>query len=196
MTGDVTSEPANINLDDEAAIIRAAFTAADESGRDQVEHAIRVGEHLNKVLEREHGNFRRWLKRNRFKKTKAYDSMLLARNAELVRTCGHTSIIAALRSLRTPKPKGTTTKTSDGSPLKPADWKKATAEERTRFLDTIGADDLREAFSPAMCAALKQRITGQETAFKAKPKPSTKGAEYKAAYRHNMTMTVQNQSRH
>jgi hypothetical protein len=173
MSHNIVAGITNVNLDEEAAIITRECAAADATGHRRIEHAIEAGIHFVIVRDCIGRGLRAWLQKHGFRKTSCYDYMLLAENAESVRSSGHFSIVAALRMLR--KKSGKPTKSSkprsksgssksDGSPLSKASWTKATVEERRRFLDGIGANSLCEALSFAFRSELKRRIAGQQTA--------------------------------
>jgi hypothetical protein len=157
----ITTNDVKINLQEEGAAIRRAFSAAYDAGRVHLDRAIDVGRRLLRVQPLLQGKFRHWLRDQGLNKTDCYDFMLLARNEESVRTSGHASIAAALRTLRPKSGRKSGKSDSSGSSLSKSVWNKATVEERRRFLDSVGANSLCEAFSLGLRAELRRRVAGQ-----------------------------------
>jgi hypothetical protein len=174
MTEDIITDGENINLNELAAKIRHEFgeiDAADHEikaiGHRGIGHAIAAGRYFFLVREQIGRGFRRWLAAHGFKHSTAYNYMLLAEHAETVHRDGHSSIRAALRELRAklgPSNRSDKPKQTSESPLTKAAWTKATIDEQRRFLDSIGANSLCQAFSFALRAELGRRVAGQRRA--------------------------------
>lgn len=100
MSQNIATASPDLNLEQEAAIIQRECAAADAAGHCRIDHGIEAGNHLINVKQCIGRGLRGWLAKHDLKKTQCYDFMLLALNAESVRRAGHSSIAAALRTLR------------------------------------------------------------------------------------------------
>jgi len=181
MTSHIGNSASKVNLDDLAAQIRRECDAAIEAGRVRIDHAIAAGKHALEAQERVGRGFRRWLQLHQLRKSTVYDYMLLARSEGSVRSSGHSSIAAALRMLRGKPKKAAEPKSK--SPLSKAIWSAATIEERRRFLDSIGVNELCAAISPAFRTELRRRVGGQQAA-----RTSALGGTLAAAFRQALSL--------
>jgi hypothetical protein len=151
----IDTPPADVKLDEEAAIIQRECAAADLAGLDRINHAIEAGKHGNKVNECIPRRFRRWLKQNGLKKSTMYNYMLLARYEESVHRSGHTSIHAALCMIRKQTPSNKPPKDKE---TLVKHWKRESEAARTEFLDEIGIDEFRLAMSLTFYRRLRDLV--------------------------------------
>jgi hypothetical protein len=156
-------KPADVNLDELAALVCREIQAVRSNGATVLHHAMAAGDALNEAQEHVGRGWKHWLKENcRLSVRTALLYQRLARHrteieAEIERNI-HLSLRAAVKFIAAPSPRSTNTRIP--TPLSITAWRAATVEQRQTYLVAIGLAPFLEVIPPEWYGDLKRRVDG------------------------------------